>query len=201
MVSRAALIPFVLLAILEPVRAVHSLAPAQELRRFEGVTNSDNPLIEKDGRALALYIDRARETIPQGPAAEAQAILNSVTLEGPALLAKLEPAKLVLKQDRLMFGGAPLRRFVLIAVYPKVGVAGTGRLATPVTFSPGSTRAIEKLRARFGLPRETEVWFSAITRRAALDANVSWWGEVGVAVAVDGSITHVLVRQAVDLTL
>ena len=194
------LLAVLLVLLAHPVRVAELAAPPQEPRRFEGLTNSDNPLIEKDGRALALYMDPSRDTLPPAPAAETEGLLTAVASEGTALLAKLDLAKLLFKIDRPMLGGAPLHRFLIIAVYPKLGSAGAGRLRTPITFSPGNTRVIQELRAKFGPARETEVWSSAITRRAGLDSTVSWWGLVGVATAEDGSITHVLVRQAVDLT-
>jgi hypothetical protein len=190
----------VISAIVGIVAALQPSVVAQEPRRFNGVTNADNPLIEKDGRALALYMDPERDAISAAPADEADAFLTSVAAEGPALLAKLEPAKLVLKLDRPIFRGVPLRRFVLIAVYPKVGTVGTGRLRTPITFSPGSTELVKELIAKFGPGREMEIWSSTITQQVGLDATVTWWGQVGVASGPDGAITHVLVRAAVDLS-
>jgi hypothetical protein len=165
------------LAILGAIGALQPSVVAQEPRRFNGFTNSNNPLVDKDGRALAMYMDPEKETIPTMPASEADAFLTSVTAEGPALLAKLEPAKLVLKLDRPIFRGAPLRRFVLSAVYPKVGTVGTGRLSTPITLSPGTTRLVKELTAKFGPGRETEVWTSMITQQIGLDATVTWWGQ------------------------
>lgn len=189
-----------LAALTHPLTPAPSAVPAQQPKRFEGLTNSDNPIIDKDGRALALYMDPSRDTLPAAPAPEGEAFLIAVASEGTSLLTKLELAKTFLRLDRPMLGGTPLHRFLLIAVYPRIGSSGTGRRGNLMTFSPGNTRVIQELSVRFGPARETEVWSSGITRQAGLDATVSWWGSVGVATAEDGSITHVLVRQAVDLT-
>lgn len=168
-------------------------------RRFEGVSNHSNPFIASDGRALALFMDLRRIALPPSPASETERILTAVAVEGATLIATLEPVKVVLRLDRLMFEGKPLQKFVLIAVYPKRGFAGSRNWAAPVTFSPGTIAGLRELTERFGSPSETEIWSSALTRQIGLDGTVSWWGAVGV-VTTEGSISHVLVRSAVDFT-
>lgn len=85
---------------------------------------------------------------------------------------------------------------IWIIVYSQEGTAGNELIENPVTFSPGTLETLEEVISRFGNPVERELWSAKMTQAIGLDGLVNWWGEVGVAASEDGSITHVLVRQA-----
>jgi hypothetical protein len=83
-----------------------------------------------------------------------------------------------------------------IAVFPHDSIAVAEQLKTTARFKPGSLTKIEQIVKKYGKAQEKEAWIAKDFQSwIGLNGTVYWWGAVGVAGSLDGTITHVFIRE------
>jgi hypothetical protein len=67
-------------------------------------------------------------------------------------------------------------------------------------FEPGSRTKVDEVLKKYGQPSDREKWIAKeFESSIGLRGTVNWWGAVGIAGSKDGTITHVLTREAIVL--
>lgn len=147
---------------------------------------------------LAFFFDSTRVEFQVADAAKPSPdeILKSVAATGPSKSSLEMPALFAQSGTGLIIEGKAAETMLGIIVYPRKGTPSGKLIKHPMAFAPGTVTLLNDIISRHGQPTERELWSTELTRDVALDGTVYWWGDVGIAAGTDGTITHVLVRQA-----
>jgi hypothetical protein len=180
----------------EPSPAAESTAA--ETKRFHGVF--DGRFMNRAIESIAIFLDSSRTNFPSAlkRTFDADNFIVSVSTEADAL--KLVDNLQSMTVGPTFFQNIPdvpepyKALFVMLLPRDPTGADVNGKSCQLRRFVPGKLTNLRQLQDAFGDCSETESWQGY--EKFGVKGMMHWWGNVGVVVADDGSVTHLAIRKA-----
>ena len=148
-------------------------------------------------KQIALFLDPSRTSFTSSASDKSYAhkLVQSVAANASRLTSLIDVVGIF--TDNVVIQGKAARGMLHIVLFPIQGTSVIDKTAIqdPLTFQPAALKSLKEIKAEFGEPSEQELWSFKIAQDLGLNGVVCWWGGVGVAANVGGSITHVLLRK------
>lgn len=182
---------FVLICVLVSLSGFAQETPT---RQFDGGYFHAGICAAETNKHIALSVNPSRTTFPAS-LSNRDELIKSVTANASELTLRFDIIWVL--TENLVIQGKAAKGMLHIALFPiqRTSVIDKTTIEDLITFQPAARISMKEVKAKFGEPSEQELWSFKIAQDLGLNGVVYWWGGVGVAENVGGSITHVLLRM------